>query len=174
MLSKDNSRGKEKHRRMTSPKPVIKVVSRRSWWSAVSSKSNSELCLCSWQLLHTEVVGGPSECSVRCMMGIKIQSDWGVNKRSVSRDYECRFFFHECSLWIYGNSGVHNLKRLQFQGGSWDSIVGSGSCKDERTAHGICQESLKRQLMLGHPRLLHAVSSHFLPSPFLTSRNWPH
>lgn len=116
MLSQNNARGKEKHGRMTSPKPVIKVVSRRSWWSAVSSKSNSEMCLCSWQLSHTEVVGGPSEYSVRCMMGIKTQSDWGVNKRSVSRGYECRFFFHECSLWIHGSRGVYNLKRLQFPG----------------------------------------------------------
>lgn len=33
---------------------------------------------------------------------------------SVSRDEECRLFFHECSLWIHGDHGVHKSKRLQF------------------------------------------------------------
>lgn len=97
-LRRINSRVKEKHGRMASPNPTIKVVSRRNWWSAVSSKSNSAMCLCAWELLHMDVVGGPSECSVSCMMGIKIQSDCGVNERSVSRDYECRPFFPECLL----------------------------------------------------------------------------
>lgn len=51
---RNNSRGKEKHGKKVSPKPIIKVVSRKNGQSAVSSKSSSEMCPCAWQPSHME------------------------------------------------------------------------------------------------------------------------
>lgn len=153
-FGKNNSRGKEKHGRMASPKPIVNMVSRMTWESAVSSKSNSERCVCAGGSRCVWGCWGPWWVWCQLHGGNKSSVRLRTDGRSVSKDYEYRLLFQECLLWIGGDRGVYNSKGLQFPGRElrlscrkWDS--------QRWRAYWISRESRKRRkLMFAHCHLL--------------------